>query len=117
MGAIINFDCAHPNPGYSIFLIDVAFAGADVVSLFDRKDEHAAVTDFTCSRGFNDGFDHVVDHFILDYELDHDFRKQRHAVFRSPVNRLVTLLPAVAANFGDGHAGDAQLRQRVFDFF
>ena len=38
-------------------------------------------------------------------------------IFLAPVNFLVALLPAMAADFADGHAIDADVLQGFFDFF
>src|SRR5262245_53401931 len=98
-------------------LSDVALAGADVVTLLHRYYENAPVADVAGARRTDHGFDDVVGEFILDDEFDHDFREQSDVVFGSPVDRLVTLLPAVAANLRDGHARDVQFRQSVLYFF
>ena len=45
------------------------------------------------------------------------FGQQVDVVFLAAVNLFVALLPAVAANFADGHAVDADILERFFDFF
>src|SRR5262249_10324777 len=98
-------------------LLYVALTGPDVVTLLDRQDEHAAISDFPRPRRFNDRLDDVISNVVLNDEFNHDLRKEGDVVFRSAVDSLVTLLPAVPANFRYGHAGDIEFRQSVLYFF
>src|SRR5437773_59536 len=76
--------------------VDVAFAGPNLVTLFDGQDEHAAVTDFAGARRLDDRLDAVGHQRILDDHLDFHFRQQTDVVFLAAVDRRVPLLFAVA---------------------
>src|SRR5262249_44792645 len=102
---------------WTVELLDVPLSGTNVVSLFQRKDEHSSVSDFSGTRRFDNALDGVVDQFIGKHDLDHDLRQQGYAVLRAAVDGLVTLLSSVAADFGDRHAGDAQPAERILYFF
>ena len=88
---------------------DVAFAGTNVVSLFHRQNEDAAIADLARPRRLNNGFDRVINDLIRDNQLDHNLRQQCDAVLGSAVYRFVPLLPSMASNLSHSHACDAEL--------
>src|SRR4051812_1700529 len=96
-------------------LADFARAGADVVALFHRQNEHPSVTDFAGSSRGNDRFDHLVDDGVGDDDFNLHLRQQTDAVFLSAVDRSVTFLAAVTAHVGHRHPRDAQLLERLAD--
>ena len=50
-----------------------------------------------------------------DHHFEFDLGQQIHVVFLAAIDLFVAFLPAVAANFGDGHAVDADLLQGGLD--
>src|SRR3954463_4924103 len=76
-------------------LHQVLFARPNLVGLFDRNHEHAAVSDLARPRRLHDGLDRLVHDRILDDDFDLHLRKQTDVVFLTAVNRRVAFLLAV----------------------
>src|SRR4051812_10402931 len=95
----------------------VLVAGADPDDAVDRGDPHLAVADATGLRGLDHDPGHVLDVRVVDEDLDADLRHQRDVVLRPPVDLGVALLPAVAADLADGHAGHPEGLQGGTDLF
>src|SRR5512143_3476569 len=84
--------------------------------LFDRDDEYLAVSYLAGLRGLLDDGEHVVEHRIVDNELDLYLGHEAYLVFRATVELHVSLLPAVAFDLRDGHTGHARLVQGFLYF-
>src|SRR5882757_2614500 len=95
----------------------VLVAGTNPYDAVDRRDPHLPVADATglCSLHHDPG--DVLDVTVVDQDLDPDLRHQGDVVLRTPVDLGVALLPAVAADLADGHAGDTEGLQRGADLF
>ena len=94
-----------------------AFAGADADGVFDWEDEDFTVADFAGVGGFGDGVDDLVAAGVVDDDFDFDFRDEVDGVFAAAVDFGVAFLAAEAADFGDGHALDADFRESRFHVF
>ena len=94
----------------------VFLAGPDVVSVIDGNHEDAAVADLARSRGLNDRLDDFIHDFVRHDDFNLHLRQQARAVFLAAIDRRVTLLPAVAADFRDRHTRDIDSLERVLDF-
>src|SRR3954453_9448263 len=93
----------------------VLVSGAYPDDAVDRRYPHLAVADATGLRGLHDDPRDVLDVPVVDEDLDADLRDQGDVVLRTAVDLGVALLPAVAADLADGHAGDAERLQRLAD--
>src|SRR5262245_26307652 len=85
-------------------LVRVSFAGADVISVIDRKNKDAAVSDFSRSRRGDDGFQSLFDAIVCEHQLNHDLRQEGDAVLRTAVDGLMALLAPVSAHFCNRHS-------------
>ena len=75
-----------------------------------RGDEDFSVADLAGARRGGKRFDHLT-HVRRGHDhLQLHLRKQVHLIFRAAVNLGVAFLAAVAADFGDRHAADADRR-------
>ena len=54
--------------------------------------------------------------FGADGDFDFDFRQETDGIFRAAINLGMALLPAIAFDFRDGHALNAQRRKRFANF-
>jgi hypothetical protein len=82
--------------------------------LINLVDEDFAVADFTGRGGSGDGVDHLFGKLVVDHDLYFDLGKQIDAVFVAVIRLGVSLLAAVAADFGNRHAVDAHGDECVF---
>src|SRR5262245_33325278 len=97
------------------FSDDIPLAGADVIAMFHRNDEDAAVADLAGAGGSHDGADRRLHHVVRHHHLHLHLGQQVHHVLLAAVDRGVTLLPAVAPHLGHRHSRDVELRQRILD--
>src|SRR4249919_2665465 len=95
----------------------VAVAGPDPDHRLDRADPHLAVTDPAGLRGLLDDPEDVLGVTVVRDDLDPDLGHQRDVVLRAAVDLRVALLPAVAADLGDGHPGDPEGLEGLADLF
>src|SRR5437867_7934 len=63
-----------------------------------------SIADFAGARSGGQGLDHLVRARRRHHQLYLHLRQQVHVVLLAAVNLFVTLLPAMAAHFRDGHA-------------
>src|SRR5262249_9372806 len=89
------------------------FPCADAIASFDWYDEDAAVANLARARGLDDGCNHIVDDLIRDDDLDFHLWQEGDVVLLASIDGRVALLFAVAADLGDGHSRNTQLRQCV----
>ncbi len=89
------------------------FTGPDAHCTLQRVNEDLPVTDSPRSSRFSDGLDHRVDPFVGNGDFDLEFGKKINHILRPPVKLGVALLAAEAAYFGDRHALDTGLGQRI----
>src|SRR5262249_23032427 len=83
----------------------VAVAGAYPHHGLDPAHPDPAVADPSGLRGLGDDVDDVGGVTVVDDDLDADLRHQGDVVLRAPVDLGVALLPPVAADLADRHAG------------
>src|SRR5262245_46673665 len=93
------------------------FAGADADGVGQRRDEDLAVADLAGLGRAHDGVDHPLGVIVIDHDLDLDLGHEVDGVLRAAVHLGVPLLPAEAADLGDGHALDALLAEGVLHVF
>src|SRR3569623_2525456 len=89
------------------------FARADAHLALDGGEEDLAVADLAGARGLRDGLDGALDLIVLHHRLAAHLGQKVHHIFGAAIELGVALLPAKALDLGDGHAGDAALRQRL----
>src|SRR5260370_30703950 len=92
---------------------DVSFSGANAIGLIHGNHEHPAVADLAGTRRLDDGADRVVDDAVLHVHLDFHLGQQADVVLLAAVDGRVPFLLAMTPDFSDGHAGDAELGQRL----
>src|SRR5205809_8007937 len=85
--------------------------GADANDLLQIEDKDLAVADLSRVGRFFDGFDRLIEQFVLDRGLDLHFRQEIDHVFRAAIQLGVTFLPAETLDFGDGDALNADRGQ------
>ena len=83
--------------------------------MFDRRNEDLAVADLPGLGGALDCLKRLVDLSGRNDDLHFDFGQKAHGVFSAAVDLRVALLPAVAFDFSDRHALQAQIGQRCAD--
>src|SRR5688572_18220247 len=89
----------------------VGLARADPDRTLQVRNEDLAVPDLAGARGADDGFDHLLYQRVLYRDLDAGLRHEVHHVLRPAIELRVAALTTEALYFGDGHPGDANLRQ------
>lgn len=89
-------------------------ARPDADCIFDGDHKDFTVSDFSCFRGFPYGVNHFGDDVVCDDDLDLDLWEEVHGVFTTPVDFGMTLLPAKAFDFADGHALDSDFGKGRF---
>src|SRR5579863_1533112 len=93
----------------------VGFAGADPDHAIDVGDEDLTVPDLPGLGRLEYGLDDLVDQVGAHGNLHTRLRDEIHHVLRTPVELGVAALTTEALHLGDGHAGDADLRERRAD--
>src|SRR5262249_31583801 len=73
--------------------------------------------DLAGARARNHGPDYLVGAVIGNYHFEFHFGQQIHLVFHAAIDLLVPFLTAMAADFRDGHAVDADGLERFLDVF
>jgi hypothetical protein len=99
---------------------DGGFAAIAVTNpdcLDDVVNEDLSIADFSGAGRIRDALDHFLQPRIRNYQIESHFRQKIHIVFLAAVNLFMALLPPVTANFADGHPVDADVLERLFDFF
>src|SRR5690348_818766 len=81
----------------------------------DRRDPDLAVADPAGLGGLHDDLEDLRSVLVVDDDLDADLGHERDVVLSTAVDLGVTLLPPVAADLTDRHAGDAEGLQRLAD--
>ena len=89
----------------------VGLTRADAQGVLDRGDENLAVADLAGLGGFDDGIDRLADEHVGDDDFDLDFGQEAHGVFGAAIHFGMALLAAVAFDFRDGHALEADIGQ------
>src|SRR5207247_9236276 len=56
-------------------------------------------------------------HIVSHHDFHFPFPDKIHSVLAAPVKFSMSFLPAKTFDFGDSHSFDAELGQRLFDFF
>src|SRR5208282_4445621 len=87
--------------------------GSDPDSLFDRHHEDLAVADLLRASGVLNGLHGPFDKGVIEHDLNFDLGQEVNHVLCSAIHLGVSLLPPEALDLGDGHAGDANLVQRI----
>src|SRR2546428_44333 len=87
-------------------------AGSDPDRLFERLDEHLAVTDAAGPGSIGDQPDDFVRQAIGVDDFDLHFRQEVYRVLAASVHLGVALLAAEAPDLGHGHPDDARARER-----
>src|SRR6267154_1356889 len=95
--------------------LDAGFASADSDRLLDGHDEDLAIADLARARCLANHLDGVLDHGIVDHDLDLDLGQKAHRVLRTTIDLGLALLPAEAFHFAHRQALDAERRQGVPD--
>src|SRR5215813_11928381 len=93
--------------------VGVGLAGADADRVADVGDEDLSVADLPGLGGSRDRIDHLVDAIGRHRHLDLHLRQEVHGVLGAAINFGVAFLAAIALHLGDGHAADAEPRERV----
>src|SRR5262245_23303819 len=93
----------------------VGFTRADAERMVDWRDEDFSIADLAGFGGLDDRFDGLVDLRRRNDDLDLDLREEAHGVFGTAVNLGVTFLAPVAFDFGDRHALQPDVGQRLAD--
>src|SRR5690348_6282370 len=83
--------------------------------VLDAGHEYLAVADASGLRRGPDRLDRLLDHLILDDQLDLHLGQEVDDVFGAAIKLGVALLPSEALGLQDGDAFQADLVQRVFD--
>ena len=81
--------------------------------MFDRRHEDLAVADLAGARVRGDDLDRLVGKVGGDRDLDAQLGQEIHDIFGAAIDFGVALLAAVTLDLGDGHAVDADGRQRL----
>ena len=79
------------------------------------EDEHLAVADLARLRGGHDRVEHHLQFGVGDHDLDLDLGHEVDFVLGAAVHLGVALLAAETTDFGDRHAGDPCVRERLLD--
>src|ERR1022692_3174872 len=79
-------------------------------------DEDLAVADLAGAGGRGKSLDDFVEAAGRDHHFDLDFGQQVYVVLLAAIDLFVAFLAPVTADFGNGHAVDADGFQRFFDF-
>ena len=88
----------------------------DPYRLGDVVHENFSVADFSRARRSGQRAQNFLQPGIGDHQLDLHFRQQIDVVFLAAIDLFVALLPAVAADLGDGHPVHANALERFLHF-
>src|SRR5271169_3484711 len=80
----------------------VALACSDAHDLLEIENKNFSVPDLAGFGRLHDRFDHDIDEFIIDRDLDFRLRHELNDILGSAINLGVSALPAKAANLRDG---------------
>jgi hypothetical protein len=87
------------------------FTGADADSELEGQNEYFSVANLAGLSGYLDSFDGPVSKGAFNGNLDFDLRYEAHSIFSTPVEFRMTALAAMAFDFGDSDALDAESPQ------
>src|SRR5262249_3897320 len=87
--------------------LQIALAGADAHGGVEVADPDLAVADLAGASRVHDGVDDRLGLLWRGDDLELHFRQQFHFVLSAAIDFRLALLAAIAAHFGDGHAGAA----------
>src|SRR5262249_19731437 len=93
----------------------VCFSGADANGVIERGDKDLAIADLAGLCGLGERVDDFADLICFGGDLDPDLGQEMDTVFGAAIDLGMTLLPSVAFDLSDGHAPDADARQRAAD--
>jgi len=85
-------------------------------SFFDIRDKNFAISNFTRPRGLDDDFRRSLRVLVRHDQINFDLRQKIHRVFATAVGFRMSVLPAKALHFTNGHPINADLPQGVLDF-
>ena len=91
------------------------FRGADANRSVQIGDEYLAVADLARLSLRDDRFDRALELVVFDNDFELDLWHKVDHVLATAVRLRVALLPAEAADLGDGHSGQADLDQHVLN--
>src|SRR5215472_5795731 len=89
-------------------------SGSNANGLLDRHDKDLAVADLLSPGGVLDRLHGAFDERVVEHHLDLDLWQKVYHVFCPAIDFGMPFLPAEALDLADGHAGHADLVQRVF---
>ena len=102
--------------GMSFYILQcgvIFLAGADFHDLGDVVDEDLAVADVAGVQRLRRGVNDLLHGDLAHDDLDLDLRQQRGVDLGAAILLAAALLQAAAHDLGHGHAGDADLVQRL----